>query len=339
MIKVYIGELIPDLPYTEILYPNLGNKERENPFGESLFAEFIEPLVEIVQNPEEADYFCIPHNYNYIKNRVEYLRHWLELGEKFSKKTIIFLPGDSDEDILIPNSIIFRNSQYGYKKKDNEIIMPGFAVDLGKKYGLLARNKVVKPVVGFCGWASYRTVKEWVSYGIYNLMESLVGNPVHKKGLYFRRRALAALRDSPDVATDFITRSSYSGSEKTLTVDPVQARTEYIDNIKNSDFILAPKGDGNFSIRFFETLSLGRIPLLIDTDCPLPLEEDITYDDCILRVNYRELNKLPEIVADYYEKLTPETYLEKQKKCREVFEKYLKIDVFFKRTLTKEFLL
>ncbi len=339
MIKIYIGTIIPELPYTEILYPNLGNKERETPFGEKIFDDFIEPIVEIVDTAEAADYLCIPHNYNYIKTKVEYLSGFMELSETHSKKILIFFPGDSDEEVLIPNSIIFRNSQYKHEMKDNEIIMPGFAVDLGKKYSLLSRTKGELPTVGFCGWASYRRIKEWVSYGIYNLMESLVGHPARKKGLYFRRHALKFLKKSPKIISNFIIRSSYSLNSKTLTVDPAVARKEYVDNIKNSDFTLAPKGDGNFSVRFFESLSLGRIPLLIDTDCPLPHEDEIDYDTFILRVDQSKINELPQIVSDYYSSLTPESYLEKQKMCREVFEKYLKIDIFFKQTLTKEFLL
>jgi hypothetical protein len=339
MIKIFIGELIPELPYTEILYPNLGNKERETPFGESIFKEFTVPVVEIVPDIESADYLCLPHNYNYVKNNAEYLLKFIELSEKSGKKIIIFFPGDSDEDVPIPNSIIFRNSQYKHKKHDNEVIMPAYAVDLGKKYGLLERPKAPKAVVGFCGWASYKSIQVWVSYGIFNLMQSLVGNPLFKKGLYFRRRAMAFLKKSDKVTPNFIIRSSYSGNSKTLTVDPKAARTEYVDNIKNSDFTLAPKGDGNFSVRFFESLSLGRIPLLIDTDCPLPLEDEINYDEFILRVNSKELHLLGDKVSEFYNSLTPEQYKEKQRKCREIFEKYLKIDVFLAQAMNKEFLL
>lgn len=339
MIKVYIGTLIPNIPHTEILFPNLGNKERENPFGENIFSAFTDPVVEIVESPEDADYFCIPHNYNYVKNNADYLSEFALLGLKHEKKILVFFPGDSDVEVPIPGSIVFRNSQYRHKLKDNEIVMPAYAVDLGKKYGLAERRKEALPVVGFCGWASYKTPKEWVSYGIFNFLESVMGKPVKKKGLYFRRRALDILKKSPKVLTNFIIRSSYSGNSKTLTVDPVQARDEYVKNIKNSDFTLSPKGDGNFSVRFYESLSLGRIPLLIDTDCPLPLEDDINYDDFILRVDHSDIANLSERVSEYYNSLAPEAYIQKQKRCREVFEKYLKIDVFFRHVLTKEFLL
>lgn len=48
-----------------------------------------------------------------------------------------------------------------------------------------------------------------------------------------------------------------------------------ITDIQNADFILSVKGDGSFFCRFYEALSLGRIPFFIDTDCILPFENMI----------------------------------------------------------------
>ena len=336
MIKIYIGTILPNIPYTEILYPILGSRERENPFGEKVFEQKGNPTVEMAEFPIAADYLCIPHNYNYVKNNKEYIAEFVALSIKYSKKIIIFFPGDSDEEVLIANSIVFRNSQYRYKKRPNEIIMPAYACDLGKMYGLQYREKGDKPVVGFCGWAIYGTSRQWLSYVVGNVRAFF--KPVHKKGLYFRRKALHILSKSKRLTTRFVIRSSYSGNSKTLAIDPKAARIEYVENMKNSDFVLAPKGDGNFSVRFFESLSLGRVPLLVDTDCPLPLEDELDYTEFILKVSYKDMRKLPDIVTNYYVSLTPEQYAEKQKKCREAFEKYLKIESFFAHVLDKAFL-
>lgn len=335
MIKIFIGNLLSNIPPTEILYPNLGNKEYINPFGEKVFSSFTVPIVEIVETPELADYLCVPHNYNYLKKNQEYISNFVGLSEKHSKKILVFFPGDSDEEISIPNSIIFRNSKYKYEKKKNEIIMPAYAVDLGQKYGLEYRGKGPIPVVGFCGWASYGSLTGWLSYFI----KCILNTPVVKKpGLYFRRKALTALSTSEKVKTNFVIRSSYSGSEKTLTIDPKIARKEYVENMKNSELILAPKGDGNFSVRFFEALSLGRIPLLIDTDCSLPLENEINYRELIFKVDHSKIKELASKVSEFYAEISEEEYLVRQKKCREVFEKYLKIESFFAYVLDEAFL-
>jgi hypothetical protein len=140
------------------------------------------------------------------------------------------------------------------------------------------------------------------------------------------------------ITTNFIIRRSYSGTAKTAELDLAQARSEYIENILGSDLVLCAKGDGNFSVRFFEALSLGRVPLLIDTDCPLPLSGLINYDEFIVRVDYRELAKLPTIVAEVYKNWSAEDYEIKQRRAREVFEQYLQIDKFFSLVLTKGYL-
>jgi hypothetical protein len=45
---------------------------------------------------------------------------------------------------------------------------------------------------------------------------------------------------------------------------------EYQENLSQSDYILCPRGFGNVSIRFYETLSSGATPLLIDSGTKLP---------------------------------------------------------------------
>jgi len=137
------------------------------------------------------------------------------------------------------------------------------------------------------------------------------------------------LNRSSLIETNFILRKFYSCHTDTLKIPPETARQEYIENMIDSDFVLAPKGDGNFSMRFYEALSLGRIPILIDTETILPLENVIDYDSFILRVNYKNINKLDKIIADFYNQITNKEFIEMQKRARENFEKYLRIDAFF----------
>lgn len=334
MLKLFIGKLLPDIPHTEVLYPNLGNVERGNAFKEKIFRTFMMPVVELVNEPELADYFCIPHNYNYIKNNLGYISEFVTLAQKYSKNILIFFPGDSDEDVAISNAIVFRNSQYGYKKKPNEVMIPAYAMDLCGE-GVLYRNKGAFPVVGFCGWADFCSLKQRISYAVKCFLEK---KEIRKPGLYFRRKALRSLSGVEQVKTNFIIRKSYSLSEKTISLDPKIARKEYIENMRDCDFVLAPKGDGNFSVRFFEALSLGRIPLLIDTDCVLPLADEINYDDFILRVPLCDLDCLPARVSEFYSKLQPDQFLLKQRKGRDIFDTHLKIEKFFAHVMTKEFL-
>jgi len=336
MIKVYIGTIL-NFSYLPLLYPNLGFQEKKTlPFLSKAFKYLRGPYVEITDNPRDADFLLIPHNYFLIKDKKDYIGHFISLSESTKKKIIIFAYGDSDKDIPIPNSIIFRTSQYRHKKQANEIMMPAYTEDLASDTEIILRNKKDKPTVGFCGWADLPNFKAKIKFYAKIFMVSFkkyltlnISEEARKQGLYFRRKAIKALEKSGLVKTDFIIRKSYSGHINTIESDPLKMRQEFIENLKNSDFILVSKGDGNFSYRFYEALSLGRVPVLIDTETVLPLENIIDYDSFILRVNYKDITKLDKIIADFYKKITNEKFIEMQKKAREAFEEYLRIDSFF----------
>jgi hypothetical protein len=84
--------------------------------------------------------------------------------------------------------------------------------------------------------------------------------------------------------------------------------------MKSSHFNICNRGTGNFSMRFYQTLSCGRIPILLNTDILLPFENEIDWNDII-------------IFADTDEELIEKTInckdiINKQIKCREIYETY-----------------
>ena len=135
---------------------------------------------------------------------------------------------------------------------------------------------------------------------------------------------------SPRVKTNFIKRLSYSGHVKTVAGDMKKNREEFVDNLINSDYGLVIRGDPNSSQRFYEVMAVGRIPLLIDTECVLPLEHLIDYREFCVIIDYKDLKRAPDILADFHAKLSPEKFRDMQFKAREAYEKYLRIDSFSK---------
>jgi len=307
MLKVYAGKTISGLPQV-LDYANV-------------------PVVQFVNTINEADYLLIPHNWTHVDRNVEFVKQYIHSD----KKTIIFWFGDSINPVILPptmatsfpNAIIFRTSEYKSKMEHNEIIMPTVVEDLGTKYGFESRLKGDRPIVGFVGWAGQKGLAK-----IKSAMKNIFKSGPYKKGLYFRKLAIDILSRSPLVRTNFVLKDQYkSGSQE-----------DYVANIKNTDFTLAPKGDGNYSARFYETLSLGRLPILIDTECVLPLENEINYDEFIVRVPYQDIARTTEYVIKFYHDMSNDEYKSKQAHAREVFEKYLRIDKYLARVLTNEFL-
>ncbi|OHA57256.1 MAG: hypothetical protein A2114_02735 [Candidatus Vogelbacteria bacterium GWA1_51_14] len=285
---------------------------------------------QLVSSPTEADYLLIPQAVTALTPAVNrYLDEIRELAKVANKKIIVFIGGDLSHNIFIDDMIVLKGSQYGRLKRANEIIVPPLVEDLVEAK---PRPKANQLVVGFCGWAAPGGGIGWLKYWLKNLKS---GSVVFRKGLYFRRRAIKALKQSNLVKTNFLIRRSFSGNLKTASGDPAKLRREYIENIINSDFILAPKGDGNFSLRFYETLSTGRIPVLIDTDCALPLEGVINYDEVIVRVPYQKIGQVAELINNWYQQLSPAEWAEKQKSARRLFTERLRYDQFFNLLLAR----
>ena len=96
--------------------------------------------------------------------------------------------------------------------------------------------------------------------------------------MHGRNKYLSLLSDS-DVKTNFIVRKGFwaPGIDKRI------ARKEYFENIETNIFTFCYRGGGNFSYRFYETLSMGRIPVLLDTDSVIPfIDTTKTTENCII---------------------------------------------------------
>ena len=70
-------------------------------------------------------------------------------------------------------------------------------------------------------------------------------------------RRLAALPGSRVVA-DVVERERFAGGE----LPPDVARREYVDVIERNAYQLCPRGVGNYSYRTYETMSMGRVPIV-----------------------------------------------------------------------------
>ena len=333
MKKVYI-ELIDGIPYIPLLYPNLGAEERDSIlFLNKAFRYLKDPIVSLVDSPEDAECIVLPHNYPSLRGRADYVRRQYELATTLQKPFVVFWHGDSDEPFPHEEATVFRTSQYRSALRKNEIMMPAYADDLLAEELALRKKHEGKPIIGFCGWADYKNLKNYVGTILKNsLIEAghLIGwrNDARLKGITYRMKALKHLQKSTHIEPNFIIRSSYSGHASTIKTDAETARREYKENLLSSDYALVIKGDGNYSYRFYEALSLGRIPVLLDTECVLPLEDVIQYDEFILRIPYYDLYRIDEIVAQHYASISPQEFSVMQQKARHAFETYLRVDAF-----------
>lgn len=62
--------------------------------------------------------------------------------------------------------------------------------------------------------------------------------------------------------------------------------------MKKSFMTFCPRGTGMNSMRFFETMSSGRVPILISSNCGLPFRDEIDYEDFSFEITGNELNQI-----------------------------------------------
>jgi len=79
-------------------------------------------------------------------------------------------------------------------------------------------------------------------------------------------------------------------------IDDIAIQKEFADTIWRSKFVLCPRGVGMSSIRLFETMQSGRVPVII-SDHWVPCSY-IDWSKFSLRVRERDIGRLPEICQD-----------------------------------------
>jgi hypothetical protein len=149
-----------------------------------------------------------------------------------------------------------------------------------------------------------------------------------------RAEALRRLDASPRVVTDFVVRDRYRAGLR----DPAARRdlsepstVEFHDNVLRTDYTVCVRGGGNFSVRLYEALCLGRVPVLVDTDCILPWRGALDWDELAVVVDAADLDELPDRLADRHGALGDGELATWHRRCRRTWEQWLSLEGFFGR--------
>lgn len=195
------------------------------------------------------------------------------------KAVYIFLVTDSCDSFIIPSNVkLYRTSLLKSQKNENEYILPYIWEGFDKFDPL---EVTTKPIVGFCGF------------------------PGH-----YRKKLIDVIKRNNRITSKFILRNQFWGGKP----HDSQIIKDFLDNIKSSHFNICNRGVGNFSMRFYQTLSCGRIPILLNTDILLPFEDKINWNDIIIFASTEK-----ELVDKI---LTCNDIVNRQIKCREIYDTY-----------------
>jgi hypothetical protein len=109
---------------------------------------------------------------------------------------------------------------------------------------------------------------------------------------------------------------------------------EYKQNLQDTIFSLCPSGSGPNSIRIWESMSFGCIPVILADTLVLPEIKDINYNDFFIIWKESEIEKL----YDYLKSISNDKLIEMSNKNIEMYNKYFSVDtinqtiiIFFKQ--------
>ena len=339
--RAYLPE---GLPHITMLYPFWGkNPEPQGDPNTGRFDRFVESGRQFLTltSLRDADVAILPFGWEHRPSSKEGIALAQQLSQEAQaagKPMAIFFSSDSMKTVPSPHWLVFRTSLFRSRKASTEFAMPAWSEDFVDRYfegEVPVRHRRGKPVIGFCGFSPSRPTRLRLVARAGREYWASEATASDTGGRYVRSAAIRGLATSSLVETHFVLKDQFFGGALLPTGEPdwhalVQSRKEYVQNIRDSDYVLCVRGAGNFSYRLYETLACGRIPVFVDTDCLLPYHSSIPWKQHCVWVDQTDLDQLPEKIAQFHDALTDRQFIDLQRSCREFWQTFLSPEGYFK---------
>lgn len=329
MIKVFTDKKYLTQEYRKIIFPVL------------LDMHFLKSTIavtnfQLIDDIEKADVVIVPVAINYFfkHHKQKELNQFIDTALAKNKKIWVYAAGDFG--ITFRKDVtVFRLGGFKSKLADNEEIMPLFVSDpytyiFNTNWFFL--NKTEKPTIGFVGNANgsfLKKIKEILIFFKLNFKRQFDSSIGDYQSFFSsssqRFKVLKHLEKSNNIICNFIYRNSYRGGALTET-EIKQSTKEFFQNIESNLYTVCIRGAGNFSVRLYETLMMGRIPVVLESDAKFPLENYIDWKKHIVLTNSKNIVK---DLVTFHENVSNENSIEIQKKNRNLMlELFQRVNYF-----------
>lgn len=289
----------------------------------------------VTENIKEAEMVFAPYRHSWlVRSDRALLDECLRKAKDNDLPLLVDGASDIEYQVEGERIVVLRYGGYRFIPEEGRVQVPLNTDDLLARCRdgrlQIRAKKEGKPSVGFAGWAKL-SVRQYLRTMAKESLVRLRGIIDSRyractKGVLWRKKALNILNRSPLVDLNLRARGTFSATPKTAEGDVMRLREEMVETILSSDYALDVRGDANNSARLFEILSLGRIPVIVDTERRFPFMDKIDYSSFAVVVDFRDIKKLPEIIADFHRKVSPARFEEMQRNAREIYLKYFRID-------------
>ena len=300
----------------------------------------IQAVLTWVEDRVDADVWILPMNWNvyFFQNKQDQALAFCRVAEKLGKRVLSFTGGDQGITLDLPSNVtVYRQSGYRSKFRENEKTAPFFLSDPVGKFveteeDLFYWNPNAHPKVGFCGMAPHGLgieLKERVQVFLRNKRQKAGQQRFDPQEVMsssnLRYKTLQVFEQHAAFDTNYIIRQKYRGGEKT-SENRKKTTLEYYHNQVESDLITCVRGVGNYSLRFYETLAMGRIPVFVDTDTPLPDIGNQDWNDYIVWIDRKDVRNAAIFTEEW---LKRKDFPAQFRKSRELWKTYFRLDGFW----------
>ena len=292
----------------------------------------------------EADFVTLANVYPfyYFKKKIAQIADWAKAAKKLDKTLIVWHKGDLDPP-AIENVVYLQTAVRRGHKDKFRIPVPFFINDPIIQHfsgELRLHGYTEKPEIGFCGNAKSTLFKTAVSTALnirekirYTLDSTRYNPDTILPPTLLRNKVLRVLQADKRVAADFIIRDNFNAGKKHLN-EGVNAKidstvNDFFQNMKENQYIVCARGYGNFSVRFYETLACGRIPLFIDSEGRLPFDNIIDYKKHCAWAPASDINHAGNYLLQFHKELNEDKIKTLELANRELWQGYLSFEGFF----------
>lgn len=301
----FLAETVPDVQQIDLLSKSKQIFQGEIPDVSWSFSDTISPK-SIVVIPHDAQHWTKP-----------YQKYVSEVSKRYT--TLVFNRGDKPRRLFESKNLISMQVAIPRMTRCSVILCPP---NISPSKTLLFRNLQKDPIIGFVGHIPDLTLKTIFKSFVYN-----PNRPIRSNGPLLRNFGLSAMRKS-QFKTNVIVRAHYGGAQS-LIKNPEAFRQEFVENISESDLLLCPRGDANYSQRFFEVLSAGRIPIVPNTHMLIPYyPSSVKLTSILVKASCRDFDSK---IKDFWSSMSCPLYLKAQITNREIYNQYFDYRVFMKR--------
>jgi hypothetical protein len=298
-------------------------------------SEILEVYVE-VGDISDADVIIVPLEYNYLMSiDPDIFAILRKQSIELNIPLWVYTGGDIGYSFKENDIVNFRVSGFHSKLNHNTVIMPSFLGDPYLSYKLNSfkiLEKKEQPDVGFVGHAnksSIGLIKDYMSFLKRVFKSKLEKRQVDYASFYAspreRYKYLKQLQEQAGISTKFILRARYIIGA-VLKMEFLTLEQDFFNNMFNNSHTFCLRGVGDFSVRFYECLAMGRIPILLDTDCRLPLNSIIDWEKHAVIVNK---GNLVESLMTFHNKIAPTDFKNIQISNRKLYSEKLNRIPFF----------